>query len=88
MKRSLLTPVFVFLAIALFAQNNTNDEKAIKNIIKQQEAAWNKHDWEAFSSYFTADATLINFIGQFWKGRADIIAHFKLLGSCCLEPTS
>lgn len=88
MKRSILLPVFIFLATALFAQNNKKDETAIKNIIQQQENAWNRHDWDALSSYFTDDATLINFVGQFWKGRNDILAHFKLLSECCLEPTS
>lgn len=88
MKRSILLPVFIFFATALFAQNNTKDETAIKNIIQQQENAWNRHDWDALSSYLTEDATLINFVGQFWKGRNDILAHFKLLSECCLEPTS
>jgi len=88
MKHSLLISAFIFLTTALFAQNNANDEMAIKNVIQRQEASWNKHDWEAFSNYFTYDATLINFVGQFWKGKNDIISHFKLLGDCCLAPTS
>ncbi|MFC0517716.1 SgcJ/EcaC family oxidoreductase [Mucilaginibacter angelicae] len=88
MKQSILTSLFIFLATALFAQNNTKDEIAIKNIIQQQEQAWNRHDWKALSSYFTDDATLINFVGQFWQGRDDILAHFNLLNDCCLAPTS
>lgn len=70
------------------AQNKSSDETAIKNIIQQQETAWNKHDWEKLSSYFTDDGTLINFVGQIWKGRTGILSHFKLLSACCLEPTS
>ena len=88
MKHLLLIFFFVFFTTALFAQSRTNDEMVIKNIIRQQQVAWNGHDWNAFSSYFTKDATLINFIGQFWKGRTDILAHFKLLNDCCLAPTS
>lgn len=88
MKQLILIYVCVFLATALFAQKNTKDEMAIKKVILQQENAWNRHDWEAFSSYFTDDGTLINFIGQFWKGRNEILAHFKFLSECCLEPTS
>jgi uncharacterized protein (TIGR02246 family) len=88
MKQSILTSLFIFLATVLFAQNNTKDKTAIRNIIQQQEQAWNRHDWEAFSSNFTDDATLINFVGQFWKGRSEILAHFKLLNDCCLAPTS
>ncbi|QHT66711.1 SgcJ/EcaC family oxidoreductase [Rhodocytophaga rosea] len=88
MKRSLFISAFIFLPSFLFAQSHTKDEMAIKQVIQQQESAWNKYDWEAFSNYFTDDATLINFVGQFWKGKHDILAHFKLLGDCCLVPTS
>lgn len=88
MKQLILLYVFAFFTIMLLAQSNTNDEKSIKNVIQQQENSWNKHDWEAFSNYFTNDGTLINFAGQFWKGRKDIIEHFKLLSDCCLSPTS
>ena len=88
MKQIILISVFTFLGPALFARNNAKDEMAIKNIIQEQENAGNRHDWEALSSYFTNDGTLINFVGQFWKGRNDILAHFKLLSDCCLMPTS
>jgi uncharacterized protein (TIGR02246 family) len=88
MKHLPLTAVFAFCATAMFAQSQKNDEIIIKNIIQQQQVAWNDHDWNAFSSHFTDDGTLINFIGQFWKGKADILDHFKLLNDCCLAPTS
>lgn len=88
MKSSILLPVFIFLATALFAQNNTKDEIAIKKVIQQQGDARNKYDWETLSSYFTDDGILINPVGQFWKGRNEILAHLKLLSACCLEPTS
>lgn len=88
MKQSILISVFVFLATALFAQNDTKDEMAIKKVIEKQGEARNKHDWETLSSYFTDDGILINPVGQFWKGRNEILAHLKLLSACCLEPIS
>lgn len=88
MKHLLLISVFTFSTTTLFAQTQASDEIIIKSIIQQQQAAWNQNDWNAFSSSFTKDATLINFIGQLWKGREDILAHFKLLNDCCLSPTS
>jgi uncharacterized protein (TIGR02246 family) len=88
MRRSFFTCVFMLFGGMLFAQNNATDESSIKSVKRQQEAAWNKHDWEKFSSFFTDDATLINFIGQFWKSKSDIIEHFKQLNDCCLSPTS
>lgn len=88
MRHSFLTGTFILVTTVLFAQNSVTDEMSIKAVKKQQEAAWNKHDWEDFSSYFTENATLINFVGQLWKSKDDIIAHFNLLNDCCLSPTS
>ncbi len=42
----------------------------------------------AFSQFYTDDATLINFIGMFWKSKADIISHFNAINDCCLVPTT
>ena len=88
MKQSFFICMFILLATILVAQNNTTDETAIKTIKQRQEAAWNKRDWKSFSGYFTDDGTLINFVGQFWKGRNDILSHFKEIGDCFLSPTS
>ena len=88
MRHSILIGLFVFLTTVTIAQNNPKDEMDIKNVLQQQENAWNKHDWETFSKYFTDDGTLINFVGQFWNGKNDILKHFKLLSECCLAPTS
>lgn len=88
MKHIILISVFSLLVSTLHAQNRTSAESAIKKVLEQQEAAWNKDDWEAFSSFYTDDGTLINFVGQLWKGRTDIVTHFKFLSDCCLAPTS
>jgi uncharacterized protein (TIGR02246 family) len=88
MKHSFLLCTCILLSASLFAQSYASDEIAIKKVIHGQEEAWNKHDWGAFSRYFADDGSLINPVGQFWKGKNDILAHFKLLADCCLEPTS
>jgi uncharacterized protein (TIGR02246 family) len=88
MKHSFFICACMLIVTMLSAQNNSSDEMVIKKIIQQQEDAWNKHDWETLASYFTEDGTLINFVGEVWKGRNAIVAHFKLLSACCLEPTS
>jgi uncharacterized protein (TIGR02246 family) len=88
MKQLILISVFACFASTLNAQNNAIDEKALKNIIQLQEEAWNRHDWKTLSSFFTDDGTLINFVGQVWKGREGILAHLIQLNDCCLSPTS
>ncbi len=37
-------------------QLSAADEKAIRDILKDQEAAWNKHDMKAFTKAFRDDA--------------------------------
>jgi uncharacterized protein (TIGR02246 family) len=87
MKHSISTCTLILFSTILLAQENAN-EIQIKGVKARQEAAWNNHNWESFSSDFTDSATLINFIGQLWKGKSDILAHFKALNDCCLSPTS
>jgi len=88
MKHSFLTCLFILLSTIIFAQNDTADVTNIKAVIKHQETAWNKHDWESLVIDNTDDATLINFIGEFWKNKDDIVTHFKQLNDCCLWRTS
>jgi hypothetical protein len=40
------------------------DNKAIQDIIKDQEAAWNNHDMKAFTKSFRDDAEGINIVGM------------------------
>lgn len=88
MKKGILFILFVTITSISFAQTNKTDDAAIKSIISKQEQHWNKHDWESLCSFYNDDATLINFVGQHWKSRIEILQHFKELSACCLEPTS
>ena len=45
------------------------DEKAIREIIKGLETAWNKHDMKAFTKSFRDDAEGINVVGMDWIGK-------------------
>ena len=88
MRYSFFTSALMLLVTMLSAQNDSSSEMAIKKVIQKQGEARNKNDWETLSAYFTDDGTLINPVGQLWKGRTEIVAHLKLLSACCLEPTS
>lgn len=67
-----------------FAQSPADE---VRKIIIQQENDWNKNDMNAYTSSFTDDAKLINFLGLFWKGKREIINQFKLINDCCIKPT-
>jgi uncharacterized protein (TIGR02246 family) len=51
------------------------DEKAIQEIMKDQETAWNKHDMKAFTKSFRDDVDGINIVGMYWRGKAVILKH-------------
>ena len=53
------------------------DEKAIREIIKDQESAWNKHDMEAFTKPFRDDVEGINVVGLYWRGKKAVSKHLK-----------
>ncbi|MNR10411.1 hypothetical protein D3C85_1266610 [compost metagenome] len=67
------------------AQNQADD---LKKIIQQQEADWNKNDMKGFSTPFSDDAVLINFLGMYWQGKENIITEFAHINECCIKPTS
>jgi len=51
------------------------DKKAIENLLKDQETAWNKHDMKAFTRWLRDDAEGINVAGMYWSGKAAIVKH-------------
>jgi uncharacterized protein (TIGR02246 family) len=56
-------------------QLSAADEKAIRDILKDQEAAWNKHDMEAFTKAFRDDVEGINVAGMYWRGKPAVVKH-------------
>lgn len=53
------------------------DEKAIRDIMKGQETAWNKHDMKAYMEPYRDDADAINIVGMYWQGKAAILKHLS-----------
>ena len=66
----------LLVAFATFAQpwveptgaQTASDETAIRGIIQDEIAAWNKGDAVAYSRHFAADGTFTNITGQFFNG--------------------
>ena len=48
------------------------DNAAIRALAAQQEAAWNHHDAKAYSDLFTTDCDVVNVLGEWWNGRAEV----------------
>ena len=50
----------------------TNDEHAVRAVISDMEAAWNRHDVRRFSELFAPNADFVTTVGSRFKGRAVI----------------
>ena len=48
------------------------DEAAIREVQKRQADAWNQHDAKAYAGLFTEDGEVVNIVGWWWRGRAEI----------------
>jgi len=65
--------VLVFGAIsAVGTAAAPSDEAAIREVENQQALTWNRHDAGAYADLFAADGDVVNVLGWWWKGRAEI----------------
>lgn len=51
-------------------------------------AAWNTHDMQAFGAQFHPDATFVNRIGQYWRGRERIVDEHQKIHSSIYRDTT
>src|SRR5207302_10645391 len=76
MNKTLATVLFVVFALAFpeiaLCDSSEAETTAIRELEKQQQEAWNKHDAKAYASLFTENGDCVNVVGWWWKGRAEI----------------
>jgi uncharacterized protein (TIGR02246 family) len=77
MKNGVLTGGFIVFLLASAAAysataNPAADNAAIRALAQRQEAAWNRHDAKAYAALFTADCDVVNVVGNWWSGRAEV----------------
>jgi uncharacterized protein (TIGR02246 family) len=48
------------------------DEAAIRAVQEHQADAWNRHDAAAYARLFTDEGDVVNVVGWWWRGRAQI----------------
>ena len=59
-------------ALPISASAQQRDEAAIRHVQVQQAAAWNQHDAAAYANLFAEDGDVVNVVGWWWRGRAEI----------------
>ena len=66
MRAPLILAMLLFAAIS--AAQVGQDEVAIRSILEEEVAAWNKGDAQTYSRHFAADGTFTNIRGMFFTG--------------------
>ena len=66
----------IVFAVGIVAASPTtaqvSDEAAISQLQSRQADAWNRRDAAAYARLFTADGDVVNVLGWWWQGRAEI----------------
>lgn len=68
----LVALALIALSHSASAADSATDEKAIRQVVKDYETLWNKHDMSTFGNLFTDDAEWVNVVGHVWRGKAVI----------------
>jgi len=59
------------------AQSSVHSEEAVKQVITDFAAAWNRHDVPAMMALHTANVNFTNISGQWWRGQAETAAGLQ-----------
>lgn len=54
------------------AADQAKDQAEIRSLQARQAEAWNKHDAAAYAALFTETTDVVNVLGWWWKGRAEL----------------
>lgn len=86
---------FIVIGIScLFSLNSysqqtdtAKENTAIRQLIKNYEDAWNRHDPKGLAENYTVDATWVNWFGAYYKGRDDIQFHYQQVHTTYFKAT-
>ncbi|MGF7080943.1 SgcJ/EcaC family oxidoreductase [Mucilaginibacter sp. UYCu711] len=67
--------------------DTAKENTAIRQLIKNYEAAWNRHDPKGLADNYAVDATWVNWFGAYYKGREDIQFHYQQVHSTYFRDT-
>jgi uncharacterized protein (TIGR02246 family) len=70
-----LLPLVAALALVFppaAAAQSGEDEVAIRAVATRQGETWTRHDARGYAALFTEDCDVVNVVGWWWKGRAEL----------------
>ena len=53
---------------------DAGEQETIRAVVVRQADAWNAHDARAYATLFSADCDVVNVVGWWWRGRAELEA--------------
>ncbi len=64
----------LYLCCAALAADKprSRDEKQLRDVQTAQQESWTRHDARAYAALFSEDGDVVNVVGWWWKGRAEI----------------
>jgi uncharacterized protein (TIGR02246 family) len=76
--------IFIVSLLGLFLQfanaqsiDTASGNRAIRQLVRNYEDAWNRHDPKALAANYAQDATWVNWFGAYYVGRQDIEDHYR-----------
>ena len=74
MMKTWLVGLLFLLPVGLASESTaqTSEVAAIRELQVRQAEAWNRHDAGAYADLFTEDGDVVNVLGWWWRGRAEI----------------
>ncbi len=72
LRRPVLLAAALVLASALPAPAQSADEAEIRAVAIRQGETWSRHDAKAYAALFTENCDVVNVLGWWWKGRAEL----------------
>jgi uncharacterized protein (TIGR02246 family) len=67
-----LAAVLALVFPAAAAAQSGEDEAAIRAVAVRQGETWTRHDARGYAALFTEDCDVVNVVGWWWKGRAEL----------------
>lgn len=71
-RRLVLSAAVLTSASPLPAATYNEDEAEIRTVARRQGETWSRHDAKAYAALFTEDCDVVNVVGWWWRGRAEL----------------
>ena len=69
---TVLTALAIMMSTVAGKAAPRNDDAEIRAVVTRQGETWTRHDAKAYAALFTEDCDVVNVVGWWWKGRAEL----------------